>query len=140
MLRIKKTFDHDLPLPEQATPHSAGYDLRAASDITLWPGEQELIPTGFAWEIPQGFVGLIKDRSSMARKQLITHGGVIDSDYRGDVGIIIVNDSYRTHEVKKGDRIAQMLIMRVLCEHPVLVETLSDTERGEGGYGSTGHE
>lgn len=140
-MRIKRIGSHNLPAPMMSTIGSAGYDLCAVEEMWLREGDQELIKTGFAWEIPYGFVGLIKDRSSMVHKhQIISHAGVIDSDYRGEVGVILTNESCWDYKIMPGDRIAQMLIIPIAYYISELeeVDELNDTARGDGGYGSTG--
>ena len=126
---------------ELPRPGDAGFDIRAAETITLFSGEQKLIRTGLFLEIEKGFVGIIKDRSSLASKQIYTHGGVIDSSYRGEVSIILENRSKQNFHIEPSQRIAQILfipahIPSVLNE--VDVDELTPTDRGSGGFGSTG--
>lgn len=137
-----------LPLPELATPHAAGMDLRAAipdgEAWTLAPGQRRLLPTGLVMAIPPGFEGQVRPRSGLALRHGVTvlnAPGTIDADYRGEVAVLLVNQGDAPFEVRRGDRIAQLLIAR--CEawawSPAdSVEHLGETERGGGGYGSTG--
>jgi dUTP pyrophosphatase len=137
-LLIKKLFS-DAKVPEYAHLGDAGMDLFSYEDTTIQSGERVSVGTGIAMEIPQGFVGLVWDKSGLAFKHgLKTAGGVVDSGYRGEVKVCIMNTSEETYTIKKGDKIAQMLIQSV--ESPTIeeVEELSDTSRGEGGFGSTG--
>ena len=139
---------HGLPLPEQATPHAAGMDLRAAipegEAWALQPGERRLLPTGLVLAIPPGFEGEVRPRSGLALRHGVTvlnAPGTIDADYRGEVAVVLVNHGEVPFEIRRGDRIAQLLIGR--CEawswSPAdSTEHLGETERGEGGYGSTG--
>lgn len=129
-----------LPLPAYATPGSSGLDLRADEPVTLAPGERRLVPTGLALALPLGFEGQVRPRSGLALRDGLTclnTPGTIDSDYRGEVGVILVNLGSKTATLARGDRIAQLVIAR--CEHVVLVEgELDDTTRGAGGFGHTG--
>lgn len=131
------------PLPQYATPHSAGMDLRANLEepITLWPMERKLIPTGLRMALPPGYEAQVRPRSGLALKHGVTvlnTPGTIDADYRGEIGIILVNLSQEPFVINDGERIAQMVIAR--HEQPELeaVEVLDETERGEGGFGHTG--
>lgn len=133
----------DLPLPSYETPFSVGMDIRAAikGGIILKPGERMLIPTGLQMAIPAGYEAQIRPRSGLAIKNGITmlnSPGTIDADYRGEVKVIAINHGREDFEIQHGDRIAQMVIAPV-NQFPVIeVETLEETERGEGGFGSTG--
>jgi dUTP pyrophosphatase len=126
-------------LPAYASDDAAGADLRAAEAITLAPGERAAVGTGVHLEIPPGHVGLVWPRSGLAvRHGLDTLAGVIDADYRGEVRVVLVNHGGEPVRLAPGDRIAQLLIQRV--ERVVFrkVETLGETSRGDGGFGSTG--
>ena len=133
----------DFPLPAYETPFSAGMDIRAAviEPVTLKPGERKLIPTGLQMAIPVGYEAQIRPRSGLAIKKGITmlnSPGTIDADYRGEVKVIAINHGQEDFEIQHGDRIAQMVIAPV-TQFPIKeVETLEETERGEGGFGSTG--
>ena len=133
----------DLPLPTYETDQSAGMDLRAAveTEIEILPGGRALVPTGFKIALPRGFEAQIRPRSGLALKNGITlpnSPGTIDADYRGEVGIILLNAGTEPFIIHRGDRIAQMVIAPVLQAGWVEVATLDETARGEGGFGSTG--
>ena len=130
-------------LPQYATPLSAGVDLRANLDtpITLQPLERCLVPTGLFMSLPEGFEAQVRPRSGLAIKKGITclnSPGTIDADYRGEIGVILANMSNEDFTVCDGDRIAQMVIARHERAEWVLCEELDETERGAGGFGSTG--
>ena len=128
----------NLPMPVRQTDGAAGYDLQSNVIITIGFMERALVPTGYAWEIPVGKVGLIKDRSSMAYKRgLSVMAGVIDSDYRGEVKALIVNLSNSPHTICVGDRVAQIVIVDHYSDKLVLADKLDDFDR-KGGFGSTG--
>ena len=131
------------PLPQYATEQSAGLDLRANIDapIVLRPLERRLIPTGLHIALPSGYEAQVRPRSGLALKHGITvlnAPGTIDADYRGDIGVVLINLSDQDFTVNDGERIAQMVIARHETAEFVEVEVLSETERGEGGYGHTG--
>jgi dUTP pyrophosphatase len=133
----------DLPLPSHASPGSAGFDLRAAVDgeLVLRPGERLLVPTGIVLEIPPGWEGQVRPRSGLALRHgigLVNAPGTIDSDYRGEVGVILINLGDAPCGLKRGDRIAQLVISRVEPVEWEEAETLEDSGRGDGGFGSTG--
>lgn len=130
--------------PCRGTEYSAGYDLYSPSkeDITIEPGCKVLIKTDITMEIPVGYYGRVAPRSSLAHKHFIDVGaGVIDSDYRGNIGVILFNFGKTSYTVKYGDRIAQLIITRIICPELEEVNELNElktTERGDGGFGSTG--
>ena len=131
------------PLPQYATPQSAGVDLRANLDepITLNPGARCLVPTGLRIALPVGFEAQVRPRSGLALKHGITvlnTPGTIDADYRGLIGVILINLGQEPFVINDGERIAQMVIARHEQAEWELVETLSETERGEGGFGHSG--
>ena len=143
MIKIKIVNKGNQPLPEYATPQSAGVDLRANIDepVELKPLSRALIPTGLHIALPEGYEAQIRPRSGLAIKKGITclnTPGTIDADYRGDVGIILINLSAETFIVNPGERIAQMIISKFEQAKFELVEELDETERGEGGFGHTG--
>lgn len=132
-----------LPLPAPASPGSAGVDLRAAveDELVIRPGERRLVPTGLVLEIPPGWEGQVRPRSGLALRHgigILNAPGTIDSDYRGEVGVILVNHGEAPFPVKRGDRIAQLVISRVESVEWVESESLDGTGRGDGGFGSTG--
>lgn len=129
----------DIPLPEHATEGSAGMDLRAAVPVLLAPGARAVIPTGLSLAIPRGYVGMLCGRSGLAvRNGIMVMAGVIDSDYRGELGVILVNTGQIEFECARGERIAQLLIQGAYHVDWEEVPTLNETERGTGGFGSTG--
>ena len=141
-LKIKKLREEAV-LPERKTPGSAGYDLCAciAGDFTIEPGELVILPTGLAAEIPEGCAGLIFTRSGLGVKHgiAVSNGvGVIDSDYRGEIHVGLLNNSQIAYTVSPGVRIAQLIVMPVCLPEVEEAEELSETERGAGGFGSTG--
>lgn len=141
-VRIKK-LDPRAKLPVYGSADAAGADLCALTDddITLAPGETTFVHTGLAAAIPQGYVGLVCARSGLASKQGLAPAnkvGVVDADYRGELMVALHNHSRETRVIHNGDRIAQMVILPYLTAQFVLSEELDETERGEGGFGSTG--
>jgi dUTP pyrophosphatase len=132
-----------LELPDYASAAAAGMDLRAAveTEMQLAPGERKLVPTGFCIELPTGFEAQIRPRSGLALKHGITlpnSPGTIDADYRGEVGVIMANISAETFTIRRGDRIAQMVIARHERATWREADALTGTDRGAGGFGSTG--
>ena len=130
-----------LPAPSRATEHAAGLDVVSAEDLTLAPGGRHAVATGFAIAIPHGYEVQVRPRSGLALKHGITclnTPGTIDSDYRGEVKVILANLSSEPFEVRRGERIAQLVPAPVLRADFVEVDSLETTERGEGGFGSTG--
>jgi dUTP pyrophosphatase len=126
-------------LPAHASEHAAGADLRAASEVTIAPGEHAAVPTGLHLEIPEGHVGLVWPRSGLAvRHGIDTLAGVIDSDYRGEVRVVLVNHGQEPFAIAAGDRVAQLLVQRVERAAFRAVSAIDDTGRGESGFGSTG--
>lgn len=132
----------DLPLPERATPHAAGYDVRSAEgSVTLEPGEIRLVGTGLLMELPEGVECQVRPRSGLALKHGITlpnSPGTIDPDYRGELRVIMQNLGARAVTLDRGERIAQLVFARFETPEVVLAERLSETARGAGGFGSTG--
>jgi dUTP pyrophosphatase len=122
----------------RAHADDAGLDLYGLEDATIAPSEGKILRTGVAVAVPAGHVGLVCDRSSMAKRGLKTAGGVIDAGYRGEVGVVIWNISGQPQVVKKGERIAQMLVIPIAVPAPVETKDLGTTTRGVNGFGSTG--
>jgi dUTP pyrophosphatase len=143
-IRIKRfEGQEDIPLPAYETDGSAGMDLRAAvkEKMVLRPGEIKLIPTGLAISIPPGFEAQVRSRSGLALRHglgMVNSPGTIDSDYRGEVGLIMINWGPDPVVIKRGDRIAQMIIARVYRAEVVDVKDLDSTTRGGGGFGHSG--
>lgn len=131
----------DLPLPSYATAGSAGLDLRAAEAFMLKPGERALVSTGIAIALPQGFEAQVRPRSGLAVKHGVTvlnAPGTIDADYRGEIKVPIINHGKEEFAIARGDRIAQMVIAPVAIASLTEVDSLEETERGSGGFGSSG--
>jgi dUTP pyrophosphatase len=137
-----KRLDPELPLPSYAHPGDAGADLCAAVDVTLDPGERSLVPTGIALALPEGYVALVHPRSGLAARHgisIVNAPGTIDAGYRGEVKVCLVNtDPDQPFAVRRGDRIAQLVIQRFETASFVEADDLPGSARGEGGYGSTG--
>ena len=143
MVEIKVINKGSQPLPAYATSQSAGMDLRANIDapVVLQPMERRLIPTGLFIALPEGYEAQVRPRSGLALKRGITvlnSPGTIDADYRGEVGVLLINLSQEAVTIDAGERIAQMVIARHEQAEFLLVEALDETERGAGGYGHTG--
>jgi len=140
ILKIKK-LNNEAIIPKYQTKEAAGFDLHSIEDMVIKPGERKLIGTGLAFEIEFGYEVQIRPRSGLAFKHAITvlnTPGTIDSDYRGEIKVLLINHGSEAFEIKKGERIAQAVIAPVIQAEIVEVEELSDTERGSGGFGSTG--
>ena len=133
----------DLPLPSRQTAHAAGYDVASAEpDFVLSPGERRAVGTGLAFEIPEGFEMQVRPRSGLALKHGITlpnAPGTIDADYRGELRIIMQNGGQDAVTIRRGERIAQLVFARHEAPELVESEAISETARGSGGFGSTGH-
>ncbi len=143
MIKIQVVNRGHQQLPAYATIQSAGMDLRANLDepVTLHPLERRLIPTGLHIALPEGYEAQVRPRSGLALKHGLTvlnTPGTIDADYRGEIGVVLINLSQQNFVVNDGERIAQMVIARYEQGELVEVEALDETERGEGGYGHTG--
>ena len=137
-----RRIDPELPLPSYAHPGDAGADLCSAVDLTLAPGERALVPTGIAMALPEGYVALVHPRSGLAARHgisIVNAPGTIDAGYRGQVQVCLVNtDRHQPFEVRRGDRIAQLVIQRFETAAFVESDDLPESARGAGGYGSTG--
>ena len=143
-LRLRRVGAVRVPLPAYQTPGSAGLDLCAAlpEAVRIEPGERRLLPTGLIFEIPAGFEGQVRPRSGLALKHgisIVNAPGTIDSDFRGEVGIVLINHGQEAYVVEPLSRIAQIVITRVEQVAIVEADSLTETSRGAGGYGSTGH-
>lgn len=139
---LVQRLDRDLPLPSYAHLGDAGADLVAATELRLAPGERAVVPTGIALAIPPGYAGFVHPRSGLAARcglGLVNAPGTIDSGYRGEVKVIVVNlDPRQPIELRRGDRIAQLVVSRVEAASFAEVDTLPASARGEHGFGSTG--
>jgi len=143
IMRLRPVEDADIPLPRYMTPDAAGMDICAAvpQDTVLEAGEIRLLPTGFAIALPKGFEAQIRPRSGLAIRHgigMINSPGTIDSDYRGEVMIALVNHGRAAYTVRRGDRIAQMVIQQAYRARLEVVERLDPTARSAGGFGHTG--
>lgn len=142
-LRLNPAKNQDIPIPRYMTDQSAGMDVCAAieEDLVLSPGRICLVPTGFAMALPDGFEAQIRPRSGLAVKHgigIVNAPGTIDADYRGEVKIALINLGQESVTIKRGDRIAQMVIQHVYRAKINLVQRLEDTDRSTGGFGHTG--
>jgi len=142
-IKIQKLYEKDIPLPCYMTEHSAGMDIFACldKDIIIKPGERKLIKTGIAIAIPQGYEAQIRPRSGLALKYgltLLNSPGTIDADFRGEIGIILINHGSKPYKLKRMERIAQMVISRVVRADLDLTDKLPESKRGKGGFGHTG--
>lgn len=135
---LVKIIHKNAKIPTKAFKEDAGWDLYAYEDIIIRPQNRICIPLGIKMEIPNGYLGFIKERSSSALLGIHTLAGIIDSSYRGEVKVVLRNCSNLVHQFKKGDKIAQMLILPVPDMQMIQSVELSETERNEGGFGSTG--
>jgi dUTP pyrophosphatase len=136
-LKVKRLHS-DAKLPRYSHPGDAGLDLYAGVDLVVRPGETVPVPTGIVTAIPDGFVGLVWDKSGISLKGVHRLAGVVDSGYRGEIKVVMVNLGQQDFVVEKGMKIAQMLIQAVSSIQVVEAEDLEDTSRGTGGFGSTG--
>lgn len=138
-LECKRVGDHMFDMPKTHSDQAGGFDLQSTERVTIFPGEQKLIPCGWAFGIPNGFIGLIRDRSGLATvKRMTTRAGVIDPDYRGEVMVSLTNEGREPYTVAEGDRIAQMIIIPTPFIRTILVTELKESVRGTNGFGSTG--
>lgn len=137
-----KLLDADIPAPQYAHEGDAGCDLRSRIDQVIPPGERALIPTGISIAIPGGYAGFVQPRSGLAIKHgvsIVNTPGLIDSKYRGEIGVVLINtDKEEPFTIKKGDKIAQLVILKVESADFMVVEELDETVRGANGFGSTG--
>lgn len=143
VLRVRRVGAVHVPAPSYETAGAAGMDLSAAlaEPVTIAPGERKFVPTGIAVAIPEGFEGQVRPRSGLALRHgigIVNSPGTIDADYRGEIGIVLVNLGAGPFTVQPLARIAQLVICPVARAEVKMVDALDDTERGSGGYGSTG--
>ncbi|MDX6384261.1 MAG: dUTP pyrophosphatase [Blastocatellia bacterium] len=134
-----KKLDHDAILPQRASEFSAGLDLHSIESVSLQPGERRLVRTGLAVAIPEGFYGRVAPRSGLAVKHGVdVMAGVIDADYRGEVGCLLYNAGDETISLPAQTKICQLIIEQIITPDAVWADSLSDTVRGSGGFGSSG--
>lgn len=134
-----KKIHQDVEIPQYAHEGDAAFDLASAENVVIPAGKRVAIGTGLAFALPEGHVGLIWDRSGLAKKNGITSlGGVIDANYRGEITVVLLNTGDEDYTVNKGDRVAQMLIQPIVFANMQQVDELQDSERGEAAWGSTG--
>jgi len=137
-----RRLDPELPAPAYAHPGDAGADLLTTVDVTLAPGERALVPTGIAIALPHGYVALVHPRSGLAARHglsIVNTPGTVDAGYRGEIKVLLINlDQHDPIVLRRGDRVAQLVIQRVETARFVDVEVLPESVRGAGGYGSTG--
>jgi dUTP pyrophosphatase len=143
MVKVKiKLLDKSLPLPGYAHKGDAGLDLYSAADMVIKPYERRLVPTGIKMTIPEGYAGFVQPRSGLAIKHgiaLVNSPGLIDSGYRGEISVILINlDKDNDFTIKKGDKICQLVIKKIEQAELIETEYLDLSDRGEGGFGSTG--
>ena len=139
-LRVRR-LDPSLPLPSYAHPYDAGLDLPSAADLVLGAGRRAAVPTGLVVAVPEGWVGLVHPRSGLARRHGVTVAnapGTIDAGYRGELQVLLVNLGAEPVPIKRGDRVAQLLLQQVGRARIVEVQAFEATARGEEGFGSTG--
>ena len=140
-VEIPVVLEKEAQIPTYATPGAAGLDLKAAEDVTLQPLERKLVLTGVRVAIPEGFEGQVRPRSGLALRHgltMVNTPGTIDSDYRGEIGIILINLGQVVVQLEKGERIAQLVIAPVVRASLKTVGSLDESARGDGGFGSTG--
>jgi dUTP pyrophosphatase len=139
---LVQRIDPDIPVPSYAHPGDAGVDLATTVDVTLAPGERALVPTGIRLALPSGYVALVHPRSGLAARfgvSIVNAPGTVDAGYRGEVKVLLVNlDPLETVSLRRGDRIAQLVLQRFEAVRFVEVDALPGSHRGSGGYGSTG--
>jgi dUTP pyrophosphatase len=136
-----KKLDEELPTPSRARPDDAGLDLHSRVDVTLGPSERALVPTGISLAIPAGYTGLVVPRSGLAARHgigLVNSPGVVDAGYRGELQVALINHGAEPLTLRRGDRVAQLVVVPVSTVELVEVDELPASTRGEGGFGSTG--
>jgi dUTP pyrophosphatase len=134
-------LDRELPAPRRSHPGDAGLDLYARVDVRLEPGERALVPTGIAVAIPEGHAGFVVPRSGLAVRDgvgVVNGPGLVDAGYRGELKVILINHGQDAVQLARGDRIAQLVVVPVSMTDFLEVESLPDSQRGSGGFGSTG--
>ncbi len=140
-VKVEIILEEGGKLPTYATPGSAGMDLCSSCQVVIAPGEYQTVPTGIKIALPEGYEAQIRPRSGLAAKHgigMVNGPGTIDCDFRGEIKVILINYGQEPFEIERGDRIAQMIISPVTLAEWKLVDKMNNTERGEGGFGSTG--
>ena len=140
-MKIKRMPGHTFDVPNRGTTGSCGYDLQSRIELTLYPGEHKLIPTGWAIRLPIRMAGMILPRSGLAKNYGVTvlnAPGLVDEDYRGEIHVLLINHGDIAHNIRIGDKIAQIVIMPIYMPTWVEVNDLGETNRGDCGFGSTG--
>ena len=138
---LVQQLDPELPLPRHALQGDAGVDLYAAAGGVLAPGERALVPTGVAVALPEGYVGLIAPRSGLAARHgisLVNSPGILDAGYRGEISAVLINEGAEPFEYERGERIAQLVVVPFAAQEYEVVAELPSSDRGQGGFGSTG--
>ncbi len=139
---LLRRLDPGLPVPVRAHPHDAGVDLCCSADVVLGPGERALVGTGIAIALPDGYAGFVHPRSGLAARaglSIVNSPGTVDAGYRGEIRVCLINhDPYQALHLRRGDRVAQLVVQRVEQVELVEVERLPESARGAGGHGSTG--
>ncbi|MEN8235457.1 MAG: dUTP diphosphatase [Actinomycetota bacterium] len=136
-----KQLDDGLPVPGHAHPGDGGVDLYAREATTLDPGEREVVSTGIAVAIPEGYAGLVTPRSGLAARHgisVVNGPGLVDAGYRGEIKVVLINLSDESFDIERGDRVAQFVVVPVAVQEFVIVDELPVSSRGSGGFGSTG--
>ena len=134
-------LDVDLPTPSHSHPGDGGADLYSRIDLVLGPGERQMVPTGIAVAVPDGFAGLVVPRSGLAARHgigVVNGPGLLDAGYRGEINVILVNHGSESFTINRGDRIAQLVVVPVVVQEFLEVDELPPSPRGDGGFGSTG--
>lgn len=138
MVDIKIKRDEGAYMPTREHPTDAGYDLRSREDALVWAGTSRSFDTGVHFEIPEGYCGLVASKSGLMKNKEMTSRGLIDSCYRGSVHVVLFNHGKEAVEIRKGQKISQIVFTEALTANLIEVDELSDTDRGENGFGSTG--
>lgn len=137
-MKLKVKLDRGACMPKRANPTDAGLDIASREDVYFCPGERAMVDTGIHVEIPEGYMGMLAGRSSMGKRGLNVKLGIIDSDYRGAIKAVVENRTNDRAIISTGDRIAQLIIVPIALPDLIEVDDLTETDRGEGGFGSTG--
>jgi dUTP pyrophosphatase len=137
-MKLKVKLDKGATMPSRAHAADAGLDLFAAEDVNIWPHSWQAVETGVHVAIPEGYVGLLTSKSGLMRNKGLTCRGTIDADYTGAIQAVLFNDSDVHIQIPKGNKVTQLVILPIITPDPVEVNELEETERGDGGFGSTG--